>query len=316
MVRARDPAAREARYREAERSLWQFVGVTPSEQRLQLDRTGVGVRVQEVGEGAPVLFVHGASNSGASWAPLVARLDGFHCVLLDRPGCGLSDPLASGFDDVDRLAAFAEAVLVDVLDALGLDRAHLVATSFGGYLALRTAAAHPDRVGRLVELGWTVGAPIARTPFVMRLASVPMVGRMLAAVPPNERAVRAMFRQIGLRQALEAGRVPQEVLDCYLALLRDTDTMRNELRAGPRIITPLGGMNDSVLLPRSVLAAVKAPAYFLWGAEDPFGGTDVARRFVPQIPNAELELMPGAGHAVWIDDPDHAAAATRRFLSG
>jgi hypothetical protein len=82
---------------------------------------------------------------------------------------------------------------------------------------------------------------------VMRLASVPMMGRLLAAVRPNERVVRAMFRRIGLRQALDAGRVPQEVLDCYLALLRDTATMRNELRAGLRLVFPLRGMNAELL---------------------------------------------------------------------
>jgi pimeloyl-ACP methyl ester carboxylesterase len=234
--------------------------------------------------------------------------------MLDRPGCGLSDPLATGFNDMERLGAFADSPIVDVLDAMGLDRAHLVATSFGGYMALRAAAAHPDRIDRMVELGWAVGVPIARTPLVMRIASVPMLGRLLTSVPPTERAVRAMFRGIGLRQALEAGRVTQEMLDLYLALLRDTNTMRNELEAGPRVILPLRGMNDSLLLPMRLLARIHTPVYFLWGEVDPFGGADIARRFVAQLPNAELELLPGAGHAVWVDDPDHAATTTRRFL--
>ena len=304
----------EGRYREAERRLWESVGVRPTEHRVHLGRTGVTVRVQEVGQGPTVVLVHGASNSGSSWAPLVARLDGFRCVMLDRPGCGLSDPLATGFDDVERLGAFAETLVVDLLDAMALHEAHVVATSFGGYIALRTAAAHPDRIGRVVEFGWTMGAPIARVPVIMRLAGVPIVGRLLAAVPPNERAVRAMFRHIGLRQALEAGRVSQEVIDSYLALLRDTDTMRNELRAGPRLMRPLRGMDDRVLLSPSLLAKIDTPVYFLWGEEDPFGGADIARQFVSHLPNAELELLPGAGHAVWIDDPDHVATATRRFL--
>jgi pimeloyl-ACP methyl ester carboxylesterase len=288
--------------------------VTPTEQRLYLGRTGVTVRIQEVGQGPAVVFVHGASNSGSSWAPLVSRLEGFRCVMLDRPGCGLSDPVATRFDDLERLGAFADTLVVDVLDAMGLDGAHVVATSFGGYIALRTAAAHPDRIGRMVEFGWTVGAPIARIPLLMRLASVPVVGRLLAAVPPNERAVRAMFRHIGLRQALEAGRVTREVLDCYVALLRHTDTMRNELRAGPRLIRPLRGMDDRVLLSGSLLAQIHTPVYFLWGDADPFGGADIARQFVKHLPNAELELLSGAGHAVWIDDPGHAATITRTFL--
>ena len=307
-------AVDEVRYREAELRLWESVGVVPTEQRVRLACTDVTVRVQEVARGPAVVFVHGVSNSGASWAPLIGRLDGFRCVVLDRPGCGLSDPLVTGFDDVDRLGAFADSLVVDVLDALGLDRSDVVATSFGGYMALRAAAAHPDRIGRMVEFGWTVGAPIARTPLVMRLVSVPKLGVLLAKVPPNERAVRAIFRQIGLGQALKAGRISPEGLDWFLALLRDTDTMRNELKAGPRVMFPLRGMNDDVLLPLNLLAKIQTPAYFLWGEADPFGGAYVARAFVKHLPNAELELMPGAGHAVWMDDPDHAAATARSFL--
>lgn len=121
-------ATNEARYRDAERRLWESVGVVPTEQRIHLARTEVTVRIQEVGEGPAVVFVHGGTVNGTSWAPLVARLEGFRCVMLDRPGCGLSDPLSTGFDDVQRLGTFADALVVDVLDALELDTAHVAAT--------------------------------------------------------------------------------------------------------------------------------------------------------------------------------------------
>ncbi|MBV9934605.1 MAG: hypothetical protein JO367_09925, partial [Actinobacteria bacterium] len=75
----------EAKYREAEQQLWEYVAVTPTEEWLDLRRTATRVRVQMVGDGPPVVFVHGASNGGASWATLVNRLEGFRCILLDRP---------------------------------------------------------------------------------------------------------------------------------------------------------------------------------------------------------------------------------------
>lgn len=75
-------------------------------------------------------------------------------------------------------------------------------------------------------------------------------------------------------------------------------------------------MNDSLLLPDSLLASIRTPIYFLWGEDDPNGGGDVARAFVPRIPGAELELMPGVGHAPWMDDPDHVAKVATRFLNG
>lgn len=227
----------EARYRAAEKRLWDSVGVAPTEQQLQLERTNSTVRVQEVGEGPPVVFVHGASNSGTSWAPLVARLEGFRCVLIDRPGCGLSAPLATSLADVDRLGAFGDALIVDVLDALELERAHVIGTSFGGYFALRTAAAHPDRVDHTMTFSWSVGAPMSKAPFVMRLTAVPGLGKLAASMPPNARVVRMIFRQIGLGQALKAGRISQEALDWFLALLRDTRSLRNELDSLPPLLS-------------------------------------------------------------------------------
>jgi pimeloyl-ACP methyl ester carboxylesterase len=302
------------RFRASERRLWESVDVCPTERHVHLDRIGVTLRLQETGAGPPVVFVHGASNSGASWAGLVAHLGGFRCILLDRPGCGLSDPLPTPLPDAPAFARFAESLIVDVLDALELDAAHVVATSFGGYVALRSAAVHPDRVDRVMMYGWTVGAPSEPLPMVMRLAGKPGIGLLFARVPPNERTVRALFRRIGLRQALDAGRVSQELIDCFRDLLRDTYTMRNELQANRHVLSGVDGM-DRVLLTPDVLGRIEVPVSFLWGDEDPFGGPDIARRFTAGVPCAELELLPGAGHAVWLDDVDGIARRTRSFLS-
>jgi 2-hydroxy-6-oxonona-2,4-dienedioate hydrolase len=94
----------EGRYREAEERLWASVGVTPTERCIRLEPHGVEMRVQEVGQGPPVLFVHGGSNNGTSWATLAVHLTDFRCILLDRPGCGLSEPLGTVLD-VDGLTA-------------------------------------------------------------------------------------------------------------------------------------------------------------------------------------------------------------------
>lgn len=303
----------EARYRHAEQQLWQSIGATPTEQRLHLPRTNVTVRVQEIGEGPPIVFVHGASNSGVSWATLAARPSGFRCVLLDRPGCGLSEPLRYTFDDPERLETVGDALIVDILDALQIDRAHVVATSFGGYFALRAAAAHPERIAGTMLFGWTVGSPVGAVPLMLRLGSLPTVGRIVGMMPVNERGVRAMLRSIGLRNALATGRFSQQMVDTYVSLLRDTNTMRNELRQGPHAFG-LRGFNEAVRLPVVLLRSIHTPTYFLWGTDDPMGGAEIAREFVGPIPGAELEIMPGAGHAPWLDDLDHASATTRRFF--
>ncbi|MEM7139983.1 MAG: alpha/beta hydrolase [Actinomycetota bacterium] len=96
------------RYAEAERALSASVGVDPIERRVQL-RDGGRVRVQEYGEGPPLLFIHGGSIAGASWAHLVARLGDQRCIVIDRPGCGLSDPIVRGPPrDLNAVKAYAD----------------------------------------------------------------------------------------------------------------------------------------------------------------------------------------------------------------
>lgn len=304
----------EAKYRAVEQRYWAAEGVTPTEVWLDLAHTAARVRLQVVGEGPPVVFVHGVNNGGTSWGPLAARLGGSQCLLLDRPGCGLSERLNARFNDVEAFVPFAETMIVDVLDALDLETAHVVATSLGGYHALRTAAAHPERVRRVVEFSFPIGAPIGDTPWAMRLAGVRYLARLMARVPVNDRMVRSMLAQAGLRQAIDGGRVSPEALDWFRALMNHTDTFCNDIDAAPPILHPLRGMNDSLLLSDDVLGSIRAPTLFLWGADDPFGGPAVAREFVSKIARGELELLPGAGHAPWMDDPARAAVATSAFL--
>lgn len=64
----------------------------------------------------------------------------------------------------------------------------------------------------------------------------------------------------------------------------------------------------------TLAASVRAPTYVLWGSEEVYGDEAVARSLVEAMPSAELELLPGAGHLCWFDDPDHAADVTRRHL--
>lgn len=302
------------RYRAAEQELWSALGLVPTERMLALERTRATVRVQVVGEGPSVVFLHGANTSGSSWATLAAGLDGFRRIVVDRPGTGLSPAPPSAIDE-SSLESFADAFAPDLLDALGLARANVVATSFGGYLALRGAAAVPDRIERMVQFSWPAGAPTSGLPLFMRLSSVPGLGRLMAALPATERTVRMTFRRIGHGPSLNDGRITSLDVSTYLALLRHTDTMRNELAMGRALVSPLRGLTG-VRLDDAVLARVTAPTLFVWGGRDPFGGESTAREVVRRMPNATLNLLPTAGHAPWLDDLDACVRATAGFLRG
>lgn len=304
------------KFRAAERALWQSVDVAPDESWVRLPDGG-NVRVQTVGEGPPVLFIHGGSSSGANWAPLVARMQQFRCLIIDRPGCGLSDPVDGGsrVADIADLEDLADRLCADILDGLGIDRAHVIATSMGGYFALRGAAAHTERVDKIVEIAWMMGAPMGSAPLSMRFAAIPGLGMLMTKVPPTRFAVKMILKQIGLGRAMEAERVTDEFLDWFIALLRHTDTMANEIRAMPKVITPISGINQRMVLSDELIGRIGAPVLFVWGGEDPIGGAAVATPFADKFTDATLEMLPLAGHAPWVDDPDSCATLAIDFLT-
>jgi 2-hydroxy-6-oxonona-2,4-dienedioate hydrolase len=297
-----------AAYRDAEATFWSSFGRRPSaEHHVRLPTTGTSVRVQEVGEGPPVLFLHGGPNTGSTWVPLVAHLDGLRCLLVDRPGTGLSAPYPITASNLPRIGA---SFVPDLLDGLGIGRAHVVASSFGGHLALRSAAAHPDRFLRMVQMAAPALIPGDTIPPFMRLMARPSVRRVMNALPPNERAGRAILRQIGHGASLDAGRIPSAFFAWYVALQRHTDTMRND---GEMIGSALPRA-DAIRLTDDLLARVTVPTLFWWGADDTFGGEVVARHLVEVMPDARLTMVPDAGHLPWLDDPAAAAATTTTFL--
>jgi 2-hydroxy-6-oxonona-2,4-dienedioate hydrolase len=304
----------ERSYRKAEQRLFDHEGVTPREHRVHLERLDVDVRVQEVGEGASTLFIHGGPNSGSTWMQLAGRTSGLRCLILDRPGTGLSDPLPDPVRP-HNMRQYAEALAVDVLDALDVERAHLVVSSFGGMIGLYSAAAHPERFDRMVQMACPAMAPGQQTPPFMRVIMTPGIGRLIGMLPPSPKAARAILRQIGHGVSLDTGRIPDVFMDWYVALQRHTDTMANEgamiaSAGGPR------GFDRSLEIPADVLARVTTPTYFLWGDADTFGGADVAERMIAAMPDAELEMLPAAGHLPWLDDPDHAARVVMSHLLG
>jgi pimeloyl-ACP methyl ester carboxylesterase len=298
-----------ARYREAEARLWSSVGLAPSERQVRLACTGTIVRVQEVGEGEPAVFLHGGPNAGSTWAPIVGRLEGLRCLLVDRPGTGLSAPYPITASNLPRVGA---SFVGDLLDGLGIDRAHVVASSFGGHLALRSAAATPARVSRMVQMACPAFSPGEQAPPFMRLLTKGWIRRLVNALPPNDRANRSIMRQIGHGKSLDAGTLSAGFLDYYLALQRYTDTMRND----GELIGQLVPNRAAVTLTDQLLEAVTAPTLFLWGADDRFGGERVAAHVTSTMPDARLRMIPDAGHLPWLDDPEGAASATKTFLAG
>lgn len=302
----------EAKYREAEAELWNTVGRQPDEKMITLRATDTRVRIQVLGDGPNVLFIHGGPNSGSTWAPIVGAFDGYTRLLVDRPGTGLSETMPTPRDP-DEFISFGERFVDDVLSALGVDRCHVVASSLGGHLALRSASATPERIGRMVQMACPALVEGMLTPPFMRMMAKGWFRRILGVLPPSAKANDNILRQIGHGKSLDAGRIPQVFNDWYLALQRHTDTMKND---GDLIgaFQDKGGWDSGLALTSEVLGSVTTPTLFLWGEDDGFGGRNIAESVAGAMPSAELEMIPDAGHLPWLDFPQDIGRRTRAFL--
>jgi pimeloyl-ACP methyl ester carboxylesterase len=294
-------------YRIAERRFWmRAVGVVPMEHDVDLPGLGTSVRVLTHGAGPTIVLVHGGSSAAASWAPLVKRLADFRCVMIEQPGAGLSEPAKKG---ARRVREYVVQMLRELLDAIGLDQSAIVASSFGSYIALVFAAAHPERVSRMVHLGAPALVPGVRTPLPLLAQSFPIVGPVLRRVqkPSLERS-RRMLGQMGHEAASLSRPDIMDMLKWYTALSAHTPTRENDA-------TLFGRVRRRDLLSMTDLSLIATPMSFFWGERDTFGAPDAARTLVDAIPNARLEMVPDAGHLPWLDASKRAAEHLTAFMA-
>ena len=181
----------------AEKALWSKYGITPTERRVKL-RGGNEVRIQQVGDGPPLVFIHGVCVAGSSWVMLADALkNDFSCLLVDRPGCGLSDPIPGGPTQTsDGFKQSADELTVDVLDGLGLETAPVACTSMGGFFGLRAAIANPDRITKVVSYSWVMGSPMTNVPMMMRLGSQRPMKALMIRMPIGAPAIKLMLSLI------------------------------------------------------------------------------------------------------------------------
>lgn len=302
----------EASYRDSEASLWNTIGRQPDEKMIELETTGTQVRVQLVGDGPPVLFIHGGPNSGSTWAPIVDAFDGYTCLLVDRPGTGLSERL-NQIPDTASFIRLADHFVSDVLGGLAIGRADLVASSLGGYVALRSAATTPDRVGRMVQMACPAFAPGMLTPPFMKMIRRSWFRKFTGMLPPSQKINDSIMRQMGHGESIDEDRIPQSFKDWYLGLQRYTDTNENDGNLIGEFFSG-SGWDEELKLTDFVLASVESPTLFLWGENDGFGGREVASMTVAPMPDAHLSMIAGSGHLPWLDFPSEIGTRSRSFL--
>lgn len=262
---------------------------------------GVSTPLREAGPAGDreaVVFLHGNPGSGADWDGLLTRVGGFaRAIAWDAPGFGQADKPRDFPHTVDGHAAY----VAGALDALGVERAHLVMHDFGGAWGLAWAVAHPERFASavLVDTGALVGYRWHR---LARVWQTPVVGElfMAATTRPAFRAILGIGNPSGL---------PRGFLD---RMYNDFD--RDTRRAVLRLYRSARDIGDFSRRLSTSLKPLRRPALVVWGEHDPYLPVVHAWRQDVAFPDAEVRIFHHSGHWPFVDAPADCAALVAGFL--
>ncbi|MEJ2347033.1 MAG: pimeloyl-ACP methyl ester esterase BioH [Gammaproteobacteria bacterium] len=250
-----------------------------------------GLHVASEGSGPDLVLVHGWGLHSGVWAGVRAALAlGFRVTLVDLPGHG-----ASGLEGPFTLSAVAAQLL-----AAAPPQALWVGWSLGGLLSLYIAARHPARVRALVLA--------AATPRFVRAADWP------AAMDPAtfdqfaaelERDHRATLKRFLALQTLGTPQARSTLQALQRACLEGPPPAPEALRGGLDIL------RHADL--RSELGRVRCPVLLYMGERDRLVPAAGGAQIAAALPHAQLQLVPGAGHAPFVSQPRAFVEALERF---
>jgi haloalkane dehalogenase len=239
------------------------------------DAGGVGSFVRSQGDGETVVLVHGLPASSFLYRKVVPELAarGFRALAFDLPGLGLAERPADFDYSLQGLGAFAVAAV----DALGLDRFHLVVHDAGGPVGFELASQRPHQIRSLTLLNTVV--QLHDTPFPGEI--VARFSLRLSGVVTSPRAWRALMRRVGI---LDHAAVPVAEIDAYRDLALGDDGGAGYLRIMRRLRDSAHDYRDVVHAP-----TVPYPVQVVWGANDPalrlkkFGWTALRATGLPTL---------------------------------
>jgi pimeloyl-ACP methyl ester carboxylesterase len=251
-------------------------------ERVQ-DVGGRATRIVRAGRGRPLLWLH--DTRGNRWTP-------GHDALAQS--CEVIAPSLPGFDDsttLGRIDRPDDVVfwLLDLWDALGLERPVLLGGGLGGWIAAEFAARYPERLGRLVLVdayGLQVDGALAADEF--------------ALTPPTLRPLVFADPESSLAREWLPDPEPPERVESALHARVAAARLAWQFPYCPKL--------------RGRLARAKIPALILWGGEDRLVAPAHAHAYAASLPDARVVVVAGAGHYPYLETPDHFAREVQRFL--
>jgi haloalkane dehalogenase len=247
----------------------------------EFEAGGVGSFVREQGDGEPVVLMHGIPVSSFVYRkilPLLAER-GLRGVAFDLPGLGLAERPA-GFDYTwTGLGRWTS----EAIDALGIERCHLVLHDIGGPVGLEWALRNRDRVKSLTVLDTLLKVWGFSRHWTMAVLSPPVIGRILIATNRGPLA-RWLFYSNGIGDRTAT---PTEEVDAHLELIRRGDGGQ----ALQRIIRGFEPTLEKQALYLDGLVEAAWPARIVWGRDDPALGVE-QRGAIEQALEVEAKILP------------------------
>jgi 3-oxoadipate enol-lactonase len=242
------------------------------------------VRVRVHGTGEPMLFWPSLLMTGDMWAAQAEHFKHRHRVILvDPPGHGGSDPLTAMFSFAD-----CARCIVDILDGLGIDTAHIVGNSWGGMIGATFAATYPDRIGRAVLMNCT--ASPARTRQTLEYAILLGLARLLGGIrPPLTRSVLRGF----------LGPTTLHTRPHVVAQVRSAVQSVEIISGSWAVKSVVPSRPDQ----RALLAQVRTPILVVAGAEDATFTEAETRAMADAIPGASFTMLAGVAHLAALENP-------------
>lgn len=270
--------------------------------RHEVEVVGARVNYVELGDGPPIVFVHGLSGAWQNWLEQLPRFARTHRVIaVDLPGFGAS-PMPPWEISIPAYGSF----LRDFCERLGVERCALVGNSMGGFIATEVAIAEPERVERLalVSAAGITWATARREPAVM----LARIGR--AAAP------------LALRFQLSGIRRPRLRERAFGGVFHDPASLRPELlweNVVPALRSP--GYYDAMTTLvgydiRDRLPEIADPTLIVWGRNDRVVPVPAALSYKRRIgANAELHIFDRTGHVPQLERPVRFNRLLEKFLS-
>jgi len=256
---------------------------------------GVKLAYEEQGEGEPLLFVQGLGYDRHGFGPLPGLLaEDFRVLVFDNRGVGDSD-VPEGPYSVPMMAADAIAVL----DAAGIESAHVLGVSLGGFIAQELALSYPERLRKLVLVSTAPGSVPPSFP-------MPERGRQAFALFPT------LEREAGFRLMVENSLGDHGVRE-RPALVEEI--LRYRLERGPTLAgwqaqAYAGATFDAY----ERIPAITAPTLVMQADDDCVIDVRNAHLLAERIPGARLEIVSDRGHLVIWEEGEMLAPVVREFL--